>query len=689
MNKNQTKLIAPIFILIGILSFFGFEIIKQNYEDMNSLKKLKEKIILNNDISDLLHSLQKERGLSSGYLIDNNNKVFKSELLKQRKKTDKCIIKLKNNLKKYNFKKEELGIDLAINKLQELDKLRKDIDDKKIDFTHLIKKYSDTNSLLLDVIVKTAKYSHIPQITQNILSYINLLYYKEYLGIQRAEGVYILSRKEIDEKMIIKFTNIISMQKQAKLMFIKFASKDILDYYNHIAKDLKVFSEVNKIQNLIISKNFKNIKSKYWFDTITIKLNKLDRVSKYVKIDTKKKINHAMETSKQFFIVTILITFISIIVFIYMLLNLMKLLKNEQKLRFIMDKYIISSITDLKGKILDVSEAFCEISGFKKEELIGKPHNIVRHPDMPKEAFKELWKTIQSGKSWKGKVKNRKKSGDYYWVYANIEPLYNSKGQIDSYISIRLDITEQEKLIQKIKEEEEKNKQNEKLLQQQHRLAQMGEMISMIAHQWRQPLSAITAASGAITLKAKLNKLDKDTALELSNKISDFSKHLSSTIDDFRNFFKSNKELKETNFEKILENVMTIVENSLKNNKIDVSIKINSIKNFNTYENEVKQVILNLIKNAEDALLENNIENPNIEIYIDGEKLVISDNAGGIPQDIMDKIFDPYFSTKEKKDGTGLGLYMSKTIIEEHCKGTLHVKNNKNGAEFMINLGER
>ena len=243
-------------------------------------------------------------------------------------------------------------------------------------------------------------------------------------------------------------------------------------------------------------------------------------------------------------------------------------------------------------------------------------------------------------------------------------------------------------LIQKVENEVDKNRKKDQQIIQQSRLAQMGEMISMIAHQWRQPLAAISSTSSGINLKAKLNKLDKDTAIKLSNKISEYSQHLSGTIDDFREFFKSNKEKRNTTYNELIQSVLNIIEVSIKNKNINLITNLNCKDTLITYPNEIKQVILNLIKNAEDIVLEKEIENPTIIIDTSDCILTISDNGGGIPTDIMNKIFDPYFSTKLEKNGTGLGLYMSKTIIEEHCGGSLTVSNNDDGAIFKIILGE-
>ncbi len=247
-------------------------------------------------------------------------------------------------------------------------------------------------------------------------------------------------------------------------------------------------------------------------------------------------------------------------------------------------------------------------------------------------------------------------------------------------------LIQKEKLKQKVEEEIEKNKIKDEHLMQQSRLAQMGEMISMIAHQWRQPLSAISAASGAMNMKARLNKIDKETILKLTDKITQYAQHLSTTIDDFRGFFKPNKEKQKVTYTELIDGVLNIAEISLKNKNIKLVKKLNSDIVFETYSNEIKQVILNLIKNAEDALIERNVKNPVLKIITEDRKLYVKDNAGGISEDIIDKIFDPYFSTKTKKDGTGLGLYMSKMIIEDHCGGKLSVKNGKRGAVFIIEL---
>ncbi|MEN8304543.1 MAG: PAS domain-containing sensor histidine kinase, partial [Campylobacterota bacterium] len=387
---------------------------------------------------------------------------------------------------------------------------------------------------------------------------------------------------------------------------------------------------------------------------------------------------------------------ISISVFIVMVLLVVTLIKNEKRLKDLTDKYIISSTADLKGVITDVSKAFCDISQYEREELIGKPHNIIRHPDMPRDAFKDMWNTIQKGQTWQGKVKNLKKDGGYYWVYANVEPLFDKNGNIEAYAAVRLDITDSINLKEELKRSEEKDK----TMLHQSKLAQMGEMISMIAHQWRQPLNAISLTTVNLKLNLELKKFDlqsKDGADKCSDYLSKalgniegYVKSLSDTIDDFRGFYKEDKKKVEIRLSSLVEGSLDIVLTSIENQNIKLTTDFRCRQKVNTFPNEIRQVILNLIKNAEDILLEKNIKDPYIYIRTYNDEnysyLEVSDNGGGVPQEIIENIFDPYFSTKIKKDGTGLGLYMSKTIIEDHCNGILSVYNNNDGAVFKIQL---
>lgn len=231
-------------------------------------------------------------------------------------------------------------------------------------------------------------------------------------------------------------------------------------------------------------------------------------------------------------------------------------------------------------------------------------------------------------------------------------------------------------------------KLQDQFLQQQAKLAQMGELLSMIAHQWRQPLTAISAASENLKLKNLLNKLDNNTIDIATNDINKYTNYLSNTINDFKNFYKTNKSIEKTSLNEMLEKSLNIIEDAIYFKNIKIIKNLNSISPINTYKSEVTQVILSLLQNAEDVLIEKQIVNPFIKIKTFEDKkylyLQVIDNGGGIPENILDKIFDPYFSTKHEKNGTGLGLYFAKSIIENNCNALLTAKSNGQEAVFTI-----
>jgi PAS domain S-box-containing protein len=680
--SNQTKVLITTILLSLILIFISSLVIKPNFDRITMLKSLKDRISYSENISSMLTALQKERGLSYAYLTSYDDR-FKELMLNQRKDTNNKLLMLslyKNKIKDNKLKNE---ITDNIKYIRNIINYRKQIDNHSINKKNILKKYTDITRYLLNEIRSSINYSTVPKINQNILSFSSFLYMQENLGLMRAIGTSLILNKSSSNDDYIQFIAYASFFKEYENNFLQISKPYISHKFKKIQKS-DIYTKLIKMENKLLDHNFKDIDSLKWFNTITQNIEQFKFALYSIKFDTQSMIDTKLQDIKYTFILVSNLTILSLIAFILMIIAFLKLAKDEQKLREVTDKYIISSMTDTKGRIIDVSQAFCDISGYTKEELIGKPHNIVRHPDMSKDTFRELWHKILNGQTWSGKVKNLTKDGGYYWVYANIEPLYNNKGEIESFISVRLDITESEILQEKVKKEEHKNRLNQELMQQQSRLAQMGEMLSMIAHQWRQPLSAITATTGSLELKAKMGKLDNESVEKSTQKIREFALHLSSTIDDFRNFFKPNKEKVVTDFEQIIDSVYSIIESTLVHKNIKIKIIKNSTIDLYTYEGELKQVILNLIKNAEDALIENDIEDPQITITIDANQLTVHDNAGGIPQYIMNKIFDPYFSTKLKKDGTGLGLYMSKTIIEEHCQGKIEVKNENGGAKFTI-----
>jgi signal transduction histidine kinase len=227
------------------------------------------------------------------------------------------------------------------------------------------------------------------------------------------------------------------------------------------------------------------------------------------------------------------------------------------------------------------------------------------------------------------------------------------------------------------------------MLLEKTKLAAMGEMIGSIAHQWRRPLSTLHINVEMLEEDYREQKIDQTFIEQFIKKNSEIIQYMSQTINDFQNFYKIDKEKKYFDVMEKIEALSELKLNQLEYHSIELSIEGESFTVLG-YSGEFQQVILSLISNAQDALVENETENPWIKITLStkGSKgyVRISDNAGGIDEKIIDKIFEPYFSTKEKSGGTGLGLYISKMIIENNMQGELSISNQEVGAEVLIVL---
>ncbi|MGB6328270.1 MAG: HAMP domain-containing sensor histidine kinase [Halarcobacter sp.] len=235
-------------------------------------------------------------------------------------------------------------------------------------------------------------------------------------------------------------------------------------------------------------------------------------------------------------------------------------------------------------------------------------------------------------------------------------------------------------------------KRKDKAILEQSKLARMGSMISMIAHQWRQPLSELSGILMELETATRFKKVnDKHilNSIERSDKMIEF---MSNTIDDFRNFYKPDKVKENFYILDSCKKAISLVTASLEDSSIKLELDIRENKQFFGYPTEFSQVILNLIANAKDVLVEKKIKKPKISLVIESfginSIITIKDNAGGIKEENLDLIFDPYYSTKDSSKGTGLGLYISKLIIEKNMGGELSVKNDNEGAVFKIVLIE-
>ena len=225
---------------------------------------------------------------------------------------------------------------------------------------------------------------------------------------------------------------------------------------------------------------------------------------------------------------------------------------------------------------------------------------------------------------------------------------------------------------------------------QQSKLAEMGLILNMIAHQWRQPLNHVSLIVNTIILKQKKQRLLPEELNSLKNDFQKQITYLSNTIDDFQNFFKPKKDKELFRIKDMVTTTYSLLKPLFDKNQIKLEIDIDSEITYFGYKNELSQVLLNILNNSKDALIENTMSNRLINISLIQSKnnllIIIEDNAKGIKESILGNIFDPYFSTKNTKNGTGLGLYMSKIIINEHFKGNISANNRNDGLEIVIKI---
>lgn len=262
---------------------------------------------------------------------------------------------------------------------------------------------------------------------------------------------------------------------------------------------------------------------------------------------------------------------------------------------------------------------------------------------------------------------------------------------IDNFLKMGNELSELYRSMQnRIEEGIAQYTESQNILVHQSRLAAMGEMINMIAHQWRQPLSVISMMTSNILLDIQLGTLKEEEILENLNEIMQQTQELSQTIDDFRNFFKPDDAVTKISVKMIMENVKSVMGKSFERGEVVFEYPSDCDIEIKTYPRKLMQVLINIVKNAVDAfeISQSQIKTIRITAKEEEGQLVMEccDSAGGINAEVINRIFEPYFSTKSEKNGTGLGLYISKMIIEKHLKGSIHVVNQDKGACFTIEL---
>lgn len=377
---------------------------------------------------------------------------------------------------------------------------------------------------------------------------------------------------------------------------------------------------------------------------------------------------------------------------------------------------------DSQCRVVSVSEYWLDIMGYESLEVIGRGF-VEFLTDASRIYFQEVIfpNVLKTGSCREAGCELVKKYGEKMDILISIEAERSDSGDIVRSLAVMVDITDRKRaqleieelnkslalraaeiaeanyqlemlnnsLEEKLREEVKKNRNMDFMLIEQSRLAAMGEMIGNIAHQWRQPLNAVSLIIQDLEESYEFGEFNEEYLKASVRQAMDVIAYMSQTINDFRNFFKPNKEVLHFSVKDTIQRAINFVAGSLNDCNIRLEVDVENDVFVCGQPNEYSQVILNILNNAREACIGRQVADGRIAVHLgkEGDKSVvtITDNAGGIPEEIIGKVFDPYFSTKES-GGTGIGLYMSKTIIEKNMKGCLSVRNNGRGAEFRIEV---
>ena len=723
------------------------------YEKRSELLRIKYFLDNSKYINDLIHELQKEGGLSAGY-ISSQKKEFLTKLLIQRKITDEKLKILQKNLL-LNDKFYNIYLNNALNKLKTIATVRQEIDSKQLHATKIIKYFSYINNNLLNHISYFLTISTESEISKMIFSYINLLKAKENSGIERAvlnsafasgtmsdkyyrwfsslystQQTYLDNFKNsINPKHLKYFNNkmnnpvIDKIQKLREIAFSRVVKskiisdiKNIIGYgglihnfknyllrddekyavkfkkqYNQLLKYIEKYENLSTTtkSELISLHKIKSVFSNYKDNLSVIRKNKnllsIKEIDKIVNINDKKAINNIKSLGDNILGDNALLWYetstkrIDILRDIeknyaldidYKMKQIIDKITNEQIFNFLLISlvfifiFIFSFIIilDITTSIKKIGHGLVSFSNYIRgiTDTI-KPIKINTHDEFAQMA-KIVNKNIQKTKKYLDKkVQDETEKNTLRLEEFNIE--------LENKIKIAL----------------KENTKQLQLLQEQNKLAAMGEMIGAIAHQWRQPLNELGINIQNLEYDYIYEEIDEKFIKEFIENNYNTIQYMSNTINDFKDFFRIDKTKSDFNVKETANIVYKMVSAQFERYEIDVEISGNEFV-YNGFQSEFQQVILNLLNNAKDALLENKVKEPVIKIKFEENKVFIQDNAGGIPKEIINRIFEPYYTTKEQGKGTGIGLYMSKTIIEKNMNSKLEVQNINNGACFKITL---
>ena len=610
--KYKLRFLSIVPALLTLLLFFM--ILSQSLSEKNNFELTKEYILESIAISKVVHAMQTERDVSSGFLAKNELDKQDTKLLLARDALNKAL-----DDAKYIYLKKQLKDKTILNLLNELDATRKDMDLKSKSISYIKEYYSKKIELLLNYVATIPTFMDDRESRNFVQALVYLSNAKESLGIIRAT----LNKVFIENELT-------GYDKSTVEEFLKNYNRNISAFKNSISGQfLNEFEELFKGKSIaytfaIIELTMANSNNKkyfatnpdYWFDEASQTINLLNDVENALFHDISNIIDEKLNAIFYKLALIVILSTIGIIALISITLNFVKNIlasttklneefSNSQSLleqyKSSVDRSFIVSKTDKHGIITYVNDEFCKISGYSRDELLGKSHNIIRHPDVDAEVFKELWHTIKDKKEpWFGKIQNRTKDKTVYWTKAIINPILDSNQNIIEYIGIRTDVTELENaMIAALSAEKATSA-----------------FLATMSHELRTPLNAVIGFSQILMAKDDMPQEKIRTFIE---KINVSGKHLLNIVNNILDFSKiesgmMNLNKREILLENFINDTTLLVENEALKKNIEIIKKDFFDIALTADEQLLKQVVLNILSNAI------KFSNQNSAIYISYKK---------------------------------------------------------------------
>ena len=742
LTIKQQLLITTIIPILGLL-YLSFNIITSSYNDKNNLLKLDKYLYYSTYTSNLIHHLQIERGMNSGFLQSKGVK-FKKEIIKQRLNTDKALEELKKFVHNSQLEnKENILKSIANFSIKKMFVFRNKISQLKTTSHENLQLYSSQIAQLIDTMKYFNTLNKSKSLSRHSLSYLNLILAKENAGQERAIISSIIISNKLNTEDIKSIFVLSTSQKNYINSFESLATKKLLNYYK-LKLNTRNTKNVAQIKKMILSNyekyniisqmksyagygglihNFKNYILRNDEKYKNIFLKKYTKLTKSIELYEKQPMNdeekkHLERIRETFALYKNNIEKISLA---YQNNTPLKTIDEMVKID---DSKALASFDILSKKIIGLDVYYWFNISTKKINALNQVENKV---------FTEIFKEIN-------KNKNEISNVIYFqliyisvfliiiillsfFIFKNITNQIKvfQNGLLSFFKYIKKENSTFELLNEKpenefgymskvlnkginhivshIKEEIHNTKQQEKRLHEINKIQSLGDLLKNIAHQWRQPLSVISTGITGMQMQKEYGMLEDKDFYKNCEIINQNVQHLSTTIDNFQKFMIENSKKDIFNLKDNVEKFLSLVEGTIKENNISIIISLDDKIFINSYSNELIQVFLNIFNNAKDALLLKNKDTDKF-IFIKAKKIdhfvsiTIKDNAGGISEKVITKIFEPYFTTKHESQGTGLGLHMTYNLVVDGMQGRIEAQNinytynNKiyNGAEFIITL---